>query len=98
MRTPLGIVIRIAAAAVRVTVGRIMVRQKAVAEVSLPVAGHKLNDELEALGIRTPIVAKHTRRGLRLLLLVANPARRRGAARYTNEQVITMKRLSRHCL
>lgn len=70
MRTTLGIVIRVAA--VRLTVGRIMARQKAMPEVSLPVADHKLNDGLEAFETRTPIVAKHTRRGLRLLLLLAN--------------------------
>lgn len=72
MRTTLGIVIRIAAVAVRLTVGRIMARQKAGPEVSLPVASHKLNDGLEAFGTRTPIVAKRTIRGLRLLLLLAN--------------------------
>ena len=54
MRTTLrDVVIRIATTAVRLTVGRIMARQKAMPEVSLPVAGHKLNDELRALGIRT---------------------------------------------
>ena len=54
MRTTLDdVVIRIAATVVRLAVGRIMARQKAMLEVSLPVAGHKLNDELRALGIRT---------------------------------------------
>lgn len=61
-----------AAAAVRRTVGRIMARQKAMPQVSLPVAGHKLNDGLRALGTRTPRRRETYETRIPLLLLLAN--------------------------
>lgn len=66
MRTTLGTVIRIAT--VRLMVGRIMARQEVMLEVSLPVAGHKLNDELQAFTHRRETYEKRTP----LLLLLAN--------------------------
>ena len=97
MRTTLGdVVIRIAATAVRLTVGRIMARQKAMPEVSLPVAGHKLNDELRALGIRT---LWNMREEDCDVIVASQLAQRRWCGlQRANKQVITMKRLSRHCL